>query len=144
MIDEFSGDYRFLSNFWELDIPLVVDGLVFDSVEAAYQAMKTLDPIAQGKFQELTPSEAKKFGRTVDLREDWEEVKIGIMTDLARMKFENNPHLAHLLLETYDEMLLEGNWWGDHFWGVDRKTHFGENHLGRILMQIRGELRNTP
>ena len=140
MIDEFQGEYRWLSNFHVQAKPIVVDGLVFDSVEAAYQAMKTLDPIARAKFQELTPSESKKFGRKLDLRKDWEEVKLGVMEGLVRQKFTVDNQLAQKLINTFPLMLVEGNWWGDKFWGVDRKHHSGENHLGKILMRIREDL----
>jgi ribA/ribD-fused uncharacterized protein len=140
MIDSFDEEYRFLSNFWVLDNPIEIEGLIFDSSEAAYQAMKTLDPIARGKFQELTPSESKKFGRTLELREDWDEVKIEIMEEIVRQKFNKNPKLAQKLIETYPRQLVEGNWWGDDFWGVDIKNHRGQNNLGKILMKIRDEL----
>jgi ribA/ribD-fused uncharacterized protein len=141
MIDRFKNEYRFLSNFWILDNPVIIDGLVFDNTEAAYQAMKTLDSEIRSEFQELNPSEAKKKGRNVKLREDWENIKIKIMTEIVRQKFENNPHLGYMLIDTYPKQLVEGNWWGDTFWGVDMKNHAGQNHLGKILMKIRDELR---
>ena len=140
MIDEFKDEYRFLSNFWVLENPIEIEGLVFDSSEAAYQAMKTLDPIARGKFQELTPSESKKFGKNLDMRKDWEEVKVGVMEEIVQQKFDKNPKLAQKLIETYPQQLVEGNWWGDTFWGVSIKNHSGQNHLGEILMKIRKEL----
>ena len=142
-IDSFDGEHRFLSNFHVQDKPIVVDGLVFDSVEAAYQAAKTLDPVARARFQELTPFESKKFGRRLDLREDWEDVKVGIMEELVRYKFNSDNQLAQKLIETFPAMLVEGNWWGDRFWGVCRKNHAGQNHLGRILMKVREELMGT-
>ncbi|MFA5617271.1 MAG: NADAR family protein [Syntrophorhabdaceae bacterium] len=140
MIDQFKNEYRFLSNFWVLKNPIEIEGFVFDSSEAAYQAMKTLDAVTRGKFQELTPSESKKFGKTLQIREDWNEIKIQIMEKIVQEKFHKNPEIAQKLIETYPQQLVEGNWWGDTFWGVDIKSHSGQNHLGKILMKIRGEI----
>lgn len=74
------------------------------------------------------------------LRPDWEEVKIGIMEEIVRAKFTQNPHLAEKLLATGGQQIAEGNTWGDTCWGVDSRTGEGENHLGQILMQVRSEL----
>jgi len=60
------------------------------------------------------------------------------MTDLVRQKF-SNPQLAKQLLDTKDFELIEGNTWGDTFWGVCSGK--GQNNLGKILMQIRNELK---
>lgn len=83
---------------------------------------------------------AKRQGRQVALREDWEEVKVGLMEEVVRAKFFQNPDLGKRLLATGDTPLVEGNTWGDTCWGVDTRTGQGENHLGLILMKIRGEL----
>jgi len=80
---------------------------------------------------------AKKRGRKVTMREDWDQVKIPIMEDLLSQKF-SDPVLAKKLVETGDSQLVEGNWWGDVFWGVCRGE--GQNNLGKILMKIRERL----
>ena len=77
----------------------------------------------------------------MQLRADWEDVKLSIMEDIVRAKFTQNEDLKQLLLATGDLVLEEGNTWHDTFWGVDVKTQEGENHLGRILMRVRQELR---
>jgi len=138
MINYFSGEYRFLSNFYPSDIEW--KGLKYKSAEAAFQASKTMDNNIRTKFRYLNPSEAKRLGRKIDLRPDWEDVKIEIMTKIVRIKF-SDPYLRTKLLETEDKELIEGNGWSDTFWGVSSETGLGENHLGKILMKIRDEIR---
>ena len=133
----FDGDYAFLSNYWECTV--VFDGLQFRSVEAAYQAAKCRNPSERRDFTNLTPDEAKRLGREVQLRPDWERAKINIMRSLLHYKFCAHPDLERALLATGDKELVEGNTWGDTFWGVCNGV--GENHLGRLLMEVREALR---
>lgn len=142
MISSFDKEYSFLSNFY----PTLVDyeGLVYGSSEAAFQAAKTLDHELRAEFTVLNPSEAKRFGRTLDLRPDWEQVKTKVMTDIVRSKFNSNPEIAEKLIETNPEYLEEGNHWHDNIWGNCSckrcKDIPGANKLGKILMQVRAEL----
>lgn len=134
MILSFRDEYFFLSNFYPVEIKL--DGIVYPNAEAAFQAQKTLDVEERHKFSMLkNPVQAKRLGRKVKLRDDWEEVKLEIMTEIVSQKFLQHPHLIEMLLQTGDEELVEGNKWGDRFWGVCKGK--GENHLGKILMKIR-------
>ena len=87
----------------------------------------------------LNPSEAKRLGRRMRLRSDWEQVKYDVMLDVVRAKFNQHPDLAQKLLATGDEELVEGNDWGDTYWGVCNGR--GKNMLGKILMRVRAELR---
>lgn len=135
-ITEFQGEHRYLSNFWPA--PILWDGIVFPSAEHAYQAAKTHDRTARQYMARLTPGQAKRYGRTVDIRSDWEAIKVETMREIVALKFGTHEHLANKLLATGSAMLVEGNTWGDTFWGVCRGR--GENHLGKILMQIRSEL----
>nr|MBN1229138.1 DUF1768 domain-containing protein [Anaerolineae bacterium] len=137
-IDRFIHEYDFLSNFHAAEVML--DGLLYPSVEHAYQAAKTLIPEEREPIREAAESsQAKRLGRQSTLREDWDEIKIAIMEDLVRQKFTRHQDLAERLLATGDAYLIEGNDWGDCFWGqVDGK---GKNQLGRILMMVRDELR---
>jgi len=89
-----------------------------------------------------TPYLAKKRGRSVNIREDWEEVKVDIMRKGLKAKFTQNESLKQKLLKTGDAYLEEGNDWGDTFWGVDLDTGKGQNHLGKMLMKLRDDLRN--
>ena len=138
-ICQFREAYAFLSNFYEA--PVCYGGLQFGSNEAAFQAQKCRTEEEKQLFTTLRPSDAKKKGRRVDLRPDWEEVKVGIMEEIVRAKFTQNELLRQQLLATGDAILEEGNTWNDTFWGVHLSNGQGENHLGRILMKVRQELR---
>ena len=134
MINLFRDEYFFLSNFYPVEIKL--DGIVYPNAEAAFQAQKTLDVEERRKFSMLkNPVQAKRLGRKVKLRDDWEEVKLDIMTEIVSQKFLQHPHLIEMLLQTGNEELVEGNRWGDRFWGVCKGK--GQNNLGKILMKIR-------
>lgn len=140
-ISGFQGENRFLSNFWPCVVPVKLpdSDLSFCTVEHAYVAAKTLDPAHRKRISNLvTPGDAKRYGRELPLRPDWEEVKLGIMEDLVRQKFFNNPELEEKLLDTGNAELIEANHWNDTFWGVCKGK--GQNHLGKILMTIRSEL----
>lgn len=137
-IVRFSGYHQFLSNFYIATVYL--DGESYPSVEHAYQAAKTIIPEEREIFRspEFSPSQAKKQGKKITLRNDWDKVKLEVMEDLVRQKFQEYD-LARLLKQTGDEELVEGNYWGDTFWG-QCPVGEGFNHLGRILMKVRDEL----
>ena len=138
-IQSFRGEYEFLSNFYPAEVSY--NGLTFQNNEAAFQAQKTLDPAEKAQFTTMQPADAKRKGRIVHLRADWERVKNGIMEEIVRAKFTQNPDLKKKLLATEDILLIEGNTWNDRYWGVDIRSGNGQNHLGRILMKVRSELR---
>lgn len=133
----FTGTYRFLSNFYPVEVEL--DGETYPSVEHAFQAAKTAGFTGRRIIRNCRiPSEAKRLGGLVTLRENWEEIKIDVMTNLVMQKFSRHPELREKLLATGDGELVEGNWWSDTFWGVCKGK--GENHLGKILMETRRNL----
>lgn len=138
MINRFEGKYHFLSNFFVC--PVRYKGLLYTNSEAAFQAAKATEEKMKQVFTYLPPSEAKYLGRRVQLRPDWEQVKDEVMLDIVRAKFKNNADLRQKLLETGNEELVEGTLWKDMYWGIDLKTGKGENHLGKILMQVREEI----
>ena len=138
MIDSFTGEFRWLSNFYPS--PIKYEGIIYPSVEHAYQAAKVLDRSKRKQFLHIKPGEAKRLGKRVRLREDWEKVRFGIMEDLLRLKFTRHADLKEKLLETGNEELIEGNNWSDFEWGVCNGR--GKNHLGRLLMKVRDSLRN--
>ena len=108
-IDEFRGKYFFLSNFYPA--PVEYQGYRFENNEAAFQAAK--GPERMRDFCGLNPQSAKRLGRRIELRSDWEEVKFDVMYQVCRAKFLQNPELAKMLIETGDAELVEGNTWGD-------------------------------
>ena len=145
MINKFDGQYDFLSNFYETKI--LYNGLTYENAEAAFQAQKTLDIEEQKSFTNIPPNIAKRKGRKVQLRLDWELVKDKIMEEICFAKFNQNKELKEKLLNTNNEMLIEGNYWHDNYWGICtcekcQKENKGKNgnHLGMILMKIRSEL----
>jgi ribA/ribD-fused uncharacterized protein len=146
-IDRFSGEYRFLSNFWYALVEL--DGEEYPSVEHAYQAAKTLDLTARKQFQNpnMRPGEAKGRGKVLELRPNWDEMKVPIMKDLVLQKFTRHPALKGALLATGDAELVEGNYWHDQFWGrcICHGCHDfpGQNQLGKILMDVRANLKEA-
>lgn len=135
-IKQFSGEYRFLSNFY----PSVIfsEGITYATVEHAFQASKSIDHSERFRISQLdTPGQAKRAGRNLQLRSDWEEVKSIVMLQLIRKKFEITL-LRSKLIATGERLLVEGNTWGDTYWGVcDGK---GQNQLGAILMRVRKEI----
>ena len=138
MINRFKGEYHFLSNFFKCSIK-DSQGRIWSSVEAWFQAMKCAYTPNQDDFIYLSAVEARKLGRRVRLRSDWHEVRLSIMKEIVHAKFTQNEDLRERLLDTGDNELIEGNTWGDSFWGVCRGK--GQNHLGNILMAIREKLR---
>lgn len=144
MISDFRGDHDFLSNFYPAEV--VFEGVAYPTVEHAFQAAKTHDYALRRKIRSAaSPSSAKAMGRKLKRRDDWLSVSLTIMEELVRTKFRHHPDLRARLLATADAELIEGNNWGDEFygcvWDSKKGAWRGENHLGRILMQVRDELR---
>lgn len=138
VINKFSGKYEFLSNFFPCYV--TYDGDVYSSVERAFQAAKCLNKSDRIRFQVIgTNADAKKLGRQVDLRPDWETLKVDIMYQLLKSKFQNNAELRNKLVDTGDSRLVEGNQHGDTFWGVYKGN--GKNMLGNLLERVRSEIR---
>lgn len=137
VINSFRGPHYFLSNFYM--VPVTYDGQTFLCNEAAFQAQKCESKKDREKFCNLTASEAKRLGRSVKLRKDWESVKITIMYDIVYAKFTQHQDLTNRLIGTGDAYLEEGNTWNDTTWGTVNGV--GENHLGKILMEVREKLR---
>ena len=144
MIDGFIGEYAFLSSFWPVQIEYF--GLVFPSVENAFQATKTHDVEQKQRFLTVKAGKAKRMGRELVLRYDWEGVKVGVMRNLVHRKFQD-VELGKLLLSTGEHELVEGNTWHDNFFGNchchDCKNINGQNWLGRILMEERDEIKRS-
>lgn len=136
IIDSFDKEYDFLSNFYVA--PVDIYELKGVSSESVFQAMKSLDIKERNEIASCLPSRAKRLGRHVQIRKDWEEIKEDIMYDIVLAKFKQNPDLKQKLLDTGDAVLVEGNTWNDKFWGVCDGV--GLNKLGEALMRVRAVL----
>lgn len=141
--------YEWLSNMAFVDI--LYDGTTYPSVENFYQAMKfkrgwTFEASAKRRnvrleLSRMNPYEAKKFSKFNQMTSKiFDCEKLNIMKFGLLQKFNQEPFKSKLL-STGDCRIQEGNYWGDVYWGVDLKTGIGENNLGRLIMEIRSELR---
>lgn len=145
VINRFSGLNRYLSNFSPYSV--VYRGVKWPTAEHAFQAAKAVDyhGMAPVFAAARSPEHAKRIGRTIRMRPDWNDVRVGVMLDIVRIKFTTHPGIAQRLLETGDARLVEGNDWHDQFWGdcvcgEFRCSASGENRLGLVLEQVRAEL----
>jgi len=140
-IEEFRDEYYFLSNF--SDHGFEYEGIYYPTNEHFFQAMKTLDNKKRKNIASaVTPSKAKKLGRRVNLRKGWNKKRHKVMKRGLYEKFAQNPALIDRLLATGEAKLVEGNTWGDNYWGNDFRTKKeGKNYLGKYLMQLRKNFR---
>ena len=136
MINEFNGEYAFLSNMYLAKFTW--QGIEYKSVEHAYQANKAKTVEERLHIASLDSSkDTKRYAKTMDVRPDFHEEKEEIMLTLLFCKFHQNPDLLEKLLNTGTQELVEGNRWNDKFWGVCLKTNKGKNALGKALMKVR-------
>lgn len=132
-IERFRNEYYFLSNMYPCKV--IYRGIEFASAESAFQSQK--NPLHSNLFIGLNGYEAKKLGRKVNLRSDWDKVRVSIMEEVLIAKFDSNPELKEKLISTFPNKLYEGNDWNDTFWGICNGN--GYNHLGRLLMNLRAK-----
>lgn len=147
VVPKFEGDHFFLSNFYEAPTEFTMgdDKVIMPTGEHAFQAAKCHALVDSSRKEEYvrrvaaapTPSKAKYEGRSCQIDIDkWDAIKVECMREVVWQKFYQHTDLRGQLVMTYDAMLVEGNTWGDKFWGrVDGK---GYNKLGVILMEVRG------
>ncbi len=140
----FSGEYRWLSNFAQLDYPIEINGALFKTSENAYQAMKCKNESDFVTFQEMTAAESKKMGRLVEQDPSFQENKLVVMKTILDLKFRQES-FKRKLLETGGRYIEETNFWHDNFFGNcncdECKDVIGLNHLGKIITEIRNDLR---
>lgn len=134
----FKNEYRWLSNFYKLQEPIDLYGCVFYYTENLYQAFKCNKADDFILMASLTPGEAKRFGKRVELNPDFEANKLSIMKQILDIKFRQE-YFKRRLLATGNCLIFEENSWKDFFWGC--QNGIGENHLGKIIMEIREELK---
>ena len=141
-IKGFFGPYRWLSNFE----PCIIEheDLVYPSTENAYQAAKIV-PEQRHVFLGMKASQSKRMWQNYKrlyTDEQWTEVKNDVMYKVLSEKFSSkNPDLRSKLLETGEKYLEETNHWKDVWFGVYYKTGEGQNYLGKLLMQVRSEIK---
>lgn len=146
MILGFKENYGFLSNFYPCNVEY--EGLLYPSVQHAYQAAKTFNLETRNKIKNLKNGfEAKNIGNSLQIRVDWQYVKADIMYELVKYKFSNDFELLGQLLQTGNMKLIECNNWNDKYWGMTQnrntKEYVGYNVLGQILMKVRQWIYDT-
>lgn len=138
-ISGFFGEYRWLSNFHICSV--VLDGVVYFSSEHAYQAAKTENSKLRNQVLTLSCVDVRKWGQNIELRQNWDILKLWYMFQIILDKFTRNNELTTRLLNTGIKSLVELNHWGDVFWGIDFQTNKGHNYLGKTLESVRNHLR---
>lgn len=139
---KFRNEYWFLSNMFPAEMK--VNGLTFTCAEACFQSFKTTDLEERKRFQDLNGFEAKKLGRRISIRPNWNEIRLEVMYLVVKAKFRQHPELTDKLIRTCNRPnieIVEDNTWGDKFWG--RCNGIGENNLGKILTKIMTEALNN-
>ena len=138
--------WRALSNFVggpvALEHPHTRELVEYRTVEHYFQACKARTPDDHDHIRQApTPKEARRRGREVLIRPDWEQVKEEVMLTALRAKFAL-PEYRELLLATGSAPIGEDSPY-DHEWGVrdHRGGYKGANRLGKALEQVRDELR---
>ena len=144
MINRFAEENKFLSNFYLIDVYNQFDGYTYKSVEHAYMSMKSDLPEWKEfcRHPDTTCGMVKKKSYELTLPADWEQKKLVYMSSFVGYKFSFHEDLTQKLIATGNQNLVEGNYHGDIFWGVTllENPNIGENHLGRILMDLRTQL----
>lgn len=138
--------YGFLSNF--AACPILLKGQLWPTTEHYYQAQKYAGTAVEEIIrQAYSPMMSKELTRLPQYpaRADWDAIKDDVMRSALRAKFAQHDHLRTLLLETGDALLVEhtanDTYWAD---GGDGGTgSLGKNMLGKLLMEVRAELRRT-
>lgn len=145
VIDSFRGEYFFLSNFYLR--PINFRDHSYKSSEHAFQAAKATNEEDRQYIEDAAGArEAQRRGRRIKCRDDWNDVRMGEMCKIVYLKFAQNLDLEDKLLATGDAVLIEGNWWGDTYWGMVKDSDGnwrGENYLGRILTEVRKVFKDT-
>ncbi len=139
---------NWFSNFLPFATPLKYGGDTYTTPEAFYQAMKTTSATDRTRISQMTASKAKHMGKIVDIRPDWENIKLNVMEYVQEYRCTSDPKFLDTLLSTQGD-IVEWNTWHDNFWGCCqcgaltsspygvRNCTKGKNHLGKILMKLR-------
>ena len=129
--------------------PLVVNDIKIRTSEALYQACRYMPEVQQLIIEQRSPMTAKMKGKPhrQNSRSDWNAVRVKIMRWCLQVKLAQNwDSFSELLLETGDLPIVEQSR-RDDFWGakpVDKDTLIGVNALGRLLMELREQVKDDP
>lgn len=137
----FRGKYAFLSNM--AYSPFEMNGHWFLTAEHAFHFWKCKYADDAWKFDASNPNcvknpyEARKLGRSIVMRDGWNDIRLRVMEAIVHAKFSQNEYLMDKLAEIRGE-ICEYNDWGDTFWGKSKVNGkwVGENHLGKILTKL--------
>ncbi len=136
--------YGCFSNFSPHSIQL--QGEKWKTVEHYYQAQKFLGSIDEENSLIIksapTPEQAAALGRDCrrQLRSNWEQIKLQVMRKAVLQKFLTHQDIQAILLSTADVLIVEDSP-NDYYWGCG-KAKTGDNHLGKILMSVREEIKS--
>lgn len=137
------NNYPEFSNFWEE--PFEIDGITYKTNEHWYQSQKATNAVDEEWVRiSKTPGISKKRGRQIECRREWEVIKINVMWKGLKTKFSQHKYLNELLQSTGESDIIEETVWHDRYWGIcicDKCDNRGENWLGRLLVQLRRELK---
>jgi len=133
-------EYVWLSNMY-MTVFTDKNNFTWRGVESYFQAHKCHCEDDFYNIMKMDCFSARKYGRSIQMRDDWHEIKLRVMTDAIRLKFIHEEFLKQKLLDTSGEDLEEYAPWDTKgsYWGIDAHG-CGDNHTGKILMKVRGEL----
>jgi hypothetical protein len=136
---QFRDQYHFLSNFYPA--PIKIGGITYPTTEHYYQSQKTNIRAEKDKIiKAATPGEAKRLGKTVTIRSNWENEKLTVMRQALVAKFNQHTDLKERLVSIPDDIpIIENNNWHDNYWGICQcgKCDGGHNHLGNLLTDLK-------
>jgi predicted NAD-dependent protein-ADP-ribosyltransferase YbiA (DUF1768 family) len=143
-IESFTGKYAVLAPDYEVNFYCEEDDTIYPTIQHAFEACKTDAPCKKRWLAELPLKKAKIATRKWKRWPDWPKEKLFCMRALLRDKFTLTPNAseyAEVLLSTGDEELVFTGKDADTYWGIVKGE--GENHLGKLLMEVRKELNSN-
>jgi ribA/ribD-fused uncharacterized protein len=124
------------SNFTKHEI-FIKDLGTFPTSEAAFQSYKCLDDkdYIQKQKESKSPLYSKKLGNTIIVKKNWVDVRLGIMYQILKLKFDQHEDLKKKLLNTGVSNIIYKNRI-ENFWGTGKYNN-GDNCLGKQLEKLR-------
>ena len=136
----YEHDFYIFSNFSAFTLEW--KGKLWPTSEQAYQAEKFDDEEMKETIRTASSAhEAYKYAESNKnkRRDDWDNIKLSVMKEILREKVNQHPYVKKKLLDSGDKELIEDSW-RDSYWGWGPNKD-GENHLGKLWMEIREEVR---